>query len=1207
MFGVSSPSPDPDARNNESSAISDVVRSADLTVTKTVTPTPLVPGRNGTYTVTVNNAGPSDAEATFATDPLPEGLTVRSPGASSTQGSCVLLGRTASCDLGPISSGGQAVITIPVAVDPGFTAGSVLNSASVTSQTPDPDLNNNTGTDTTAVVALADLTLLKTGPADVIAGEPLSWTLLLVNAGPSVAQDVVVTDPIPAGITGTAVSSTHGSCAITAGGLTCDIGTLGPGDVARIQIFITGSVDPGFSGASIANTATVTSPTAEPNPDTQPDGRSSTATTAVGVSADLSVSKTPTTAAITPGGSAAWTITVLNNGPSTARTVTLTDQIPAALSGVTFTGAGGTALDCPGGVCALGDVLPGPDNAVAITVAGTLDPAFPDPTLTNAAAVQSPTPDPTPGNNDTTSAVSVITSADLVLTKTADRSDQNPAVPGEPITWTLRVVNNGPSVARAVRVNDQLPAVTDARVTSTAGSCDTQIVCDIGDLAPGLGSAVIITVTAIVPPNAQGPTLTNTATVTSDTPDPAPGDTTATVSTPLVGKADLAITKTGPVTAGTAINWSISVTNAGPSMARAVVMSDPPPTGVQNLQATTDVGTCTGGTCELGDIPPGTTVTITVTGTVGAGYTGPAVTNTAAVTSDTADPNGANNTATTRTTVLQSADLSITKTVTPDPAVPGSPLTFTLRVANSGPSTARTVTVLDSLPDGLTGATATPSSGTCAITDLTTLLCTADSLDPAGVLTVTIAATLAADVPAGTLSNAATVAAATSDPDLSNNGATLNVPTAPADLTVTKTAVENVVLPGGPVGWTVIVTNNGPGTARNTVLEDTLPDGTTLDSAELSGAPGSCSGAPVLLCNLGDIPAGTTITLAISATVAQSAQGTLTNAAAADSPDESAPDDNVAQASVTIVDATDVAVTKSVTGPAVVAGGTVTWSILVTNAGPAAAQDVVMTDPVPAGLGAVTVPAGCTLADTTVRCALGSIAAQAVVPLQITATVLPASRGTITNTATVQTSSLDQDPTNNVSSVSTPIGVNTGLTITKTADRQQARIGETVTYTVTVGNTGPSTAVATTVAEQLPAGALITGATTAQGTVDLATGVWTVGSLPPAQTVTLTLTITYDRAGTAVNTVSGISSESPTPVTATATVTILPDPVPPTPPGPVGLGQPVPGLPQPGTGLPNTGFAAERIGLLGISLVLLGVALLTLGRRRTWRGRGLRV
>ena len=67
----------------------------------------------------------------------------------------------------------------------------MTNTATVSSPTQDtdPDPAGRTGAVTTDVTPLADLTLVKAGPAQVIAGNGMAWTLTLSNSGPSVAQD----------------------------------------------------------------------------------------------------------------------------------------------------------------------------------------------------------------------------------------------------------------------------------------------------------------------------------------------------------------------------------------------------------------------------------------------------------------------------------------------------------------------------------------------------------------------------------------------------------------------------------------------------------------------------------------------------------------------------------------------------------------------------------------------------------------------------------------------------------------------------------------------------------------------------------------------------------------------------------------------------------------------------------------------------------
>src|SRR3954468_13625780 len=163
---VSSPVADPDGADNTARTTTPTATSAGLSLVKTVDPATLVPGVAGSYTLTVANAGPSDAQQAGVSDTLPDGLLVTDP-ILADQGSCTLSGRTVSCDLGTVANGGTVTVTIPFSVDAGSTAASLTNSATATSPTPDPDAADNTSTVTAPVSPAADLTLTKTGPDTV--------------------------------------------------------------------------------------------------------------------------------------------------------------------------------------------------------------------------------------------------------------------------------------------------------------------------------------------------------------------------------------------------------------------------------------------------------------------------------------------------------------------------------------------------------------------------------------------------------------------------------------------------------------------------------------------------------------------------------------------------------------------------------------------------------------------------------------------------------------------------------------------------------------------------------------------------------------------------------------------------------------------------------------------------------------------------------
>ena len=268
------------------------------------------------------------------------------------------------------------------------------------------------------------------------------------NNGPSHAQDVVVTDTLPAGLLDVEVLDPVTGCAITAGVLTCDLGTIP--SVGETTIKVRGRVSPTFGPGPMANTASVASTTADPG--LVPN--EGTGEVAVAAAADLSVVKSGPAQAV-PGqpGALAYTVTVHNAGPSEARDVVVADVVPA---GLTFdeisSSQGGPA---PPSRALSARSLRGTNASVTIVAtasAGQLG------SVTNTASVTSSTPDPSVGN-ETSSVVTAMTpQANVAVTKTAN---PQPVVAGQLLTYTIRTVNNGPSMAQAVRVDRRTPGRRD--------------------------------------------------------------------------------------------------------------------------------------------------------------------------------------------------------------------------------------------------------------------------------------------------------------------------------------------------------------------------------------------------------------------------------------------------------------------------------------------------------------------------------------------------------------------------------------------------------------------------------------------------------------------------------------------------------------------------------------------------------------------------
>lgn len=207
------------------------------------------------------------------------------------------------------------------------------------------------------------------------------------------------------------------------------------------------------------------------------------------------------------------------------------------------------------------------------------------------------------------------------------------------------------------------------------------------------------------------------------------------------------------------------------------------------------------------------------------------------------------------------ADLAVTKTVDNSSPIVGSPVTFTVTVANNGPNPATGVVVNDSLPAGLTFVSATPTIGTYA-----------GGVWTIGVLavgqTMSLALVATAAGPVGTArTNTATATSTSTDPSLANNSAsaTITPQVAPtADIALTKTVDNATPIISTNVTFTVGVTNNGPNAATGVIVNDALPAGLTLVLA----APSQGVYSPITgVWTIGALAVGQAVLLALVATV----------------------------------------------------------------------------------------------------------------------------------------------------------------------------------------------------------------------------------------------------------------------------------------------------------------------------------------------------
>ncbi len=1073
--------------------------SADLRVVKISTPdTSVDAGEIFTYTIHVDNLGPSHARNVVLTD------TILSSGVftllqvipdDERSDSCAINGTIITCELdqslepqGDPPRNGRWVIEVQVQADEAQDVNNEVivfstdpdGSSGPQTATPDPDTSNNRVTDFISVTAVADLKMTKIGedigsdpdndPDTVLAGERVRWTIVVVNdGGPSTAQNVAVVDILPRGLVEgsvTAVAETPspggGQCTLGTPGdpnepLICQLGNLAPSDTATVTI--EADVDPSYVidqpntqyANHLPNDAYLTSDTFDPE-----EQNNIVFDTLVEVTAEveLEVQKTDRPDYVIAGELLEYTLTISNGGPSTAEDVVLLDELPDEVVAlyvnvINEPDATCTIRTTPANVidCGFGNIVPGKVITLVITSLVHADtPAGP---ITNTATVSSLTSDPgpiegeDPNPNEVEEGTDVKTEADLKITKT---SDPDKVYAGEQKKYTILVENLGPSDAQTVTVTDTLPI-------SLTYEIDTDH-CRVVDSTPE-GAQVLEC--------RYGRQLESGFVF-----EPLPAGET----------------------------WQFDIW----------ALVDP-----------------------AIEVQPGLEPSVTVT-------------NTAEVTGTTTlgDPYEVNNTDTAKNLVLQKADLKITKFGKPDGEVEaGQVLTYTIIVDNLGPSYAGidgrapvvgNVAIKDILQSDLqfdlleitsdrdmtcssVPSDGDPTDGIIGVNQHLEIDCTllnalevlsADGPPNSGrwIITASVTASETQDI-----NNVVEVVSDAFDPNTDNNHAeVMHEITDVADLEVTKAAVgevrtsscdpplielrPNEVTAGLSLTYTLVITNHGPSTAENVVLEDRLPPWIVVTGFDTS--QGDCDtgtpGEPLdkLTCGLGTLAPHASATVTVTADVPSWVpEGTiLENDAYVYSDIWDPTNANNFASNLTTVSAwADLDIGKTDNPDSVVAGEQLNYTITVTNSGPSDALGVVVVDELP-NAGALNDPLVTYLSDTDacyqdpidrakLTCSLGDIPAGESISFDILVLVNPdvRERGypSITNSVTVSSDTADPCADNNSDTEDTAVGEEADLFITKvdvpaevrldqTFEPDQAIAGEEHRYLITFGNDGPSVA-----------------------------------------------------------------------------------------------------------------------------------------------------
>jgi uncharacterized repeat protein (TIGR01451 family) len=1130
--GITDPTP-----SNNSSVTTTVVPVVDLSATK-VGPSAVNAGAPISYNITLRNSGPSPAiNATF-TDNVPSAIgSLIITCANETNGAICPSGISSSnaiaLTIPSIPAGASMVFTVAGVVANG-TTGTLSNTALITvpSGTIDSDPTNNSSTEVTAITPVANVGIVKAGPSSALAGGAISYTLTISNAlGVNAADDTTFSDLVPSSVSGVSAS-----CTSAAGGAVCPasinvsgnsvtgaIPTLPAG--GSVVITINGTVRGSASG-SFNNVATVA--TAAGVGDSDPNNNTSAIiNTTVGLVADVRVQKTAP-AAIQPTQTLSYTIVVSNDGPSVANGTTLVDAVPNTLTNVNVTcGTATGGAVCPAGSLNTGNNINAVINnlpangSLTFTVNGTVIPsALNDIVNTAQANVPASITDTNPANNSSTATTTVNAAADISITKTGPSSAQA----GGPISYTITVTNSGPSAAGGTSFSDLVPAsingITAVCSATTGGAiCPTVIGVsgnNVSATIPTLPfssspSSVNFTVSGTVSGSATG-TFTNTATVAApaNLTDTSPGNS-ASVTTAVTPVANVSIEKTGPsgVNAGGNISYQIRIRNAGPSSASGTSFSDAVPTTINNLAASC-ISASNGASCPaplsvsgntvagvISALPNGGEVVLQVTGTVSGSAIG-AINNTASLTlpAGIVDPVPGDNTSTATTNISPVADLQIVKTG-PAVANAGGQISYNLRVTNLGPSSANGTTVSDLLPATLVATTATcanTSGGAICPTNTSVngnqIAATITTLPAGGVVNLTVNANVIGSA-TGIINNTAQVSlpSGVTDPDATNNTSTIGTTVQlVADVRATKTGPLSAN-PNSIVNYTIVLVNSGPSAANGSVMTDQVPAILGSVSASCISTTGGASCVqPTVAGNnvqatIANFPAGSTLTFNVQGTVGSGALGSITNTVSIAAPSnvlDPDPTNNTALSNSPVTPVADVRIEKS--APASVnAGGSISYALQITNAGPSIANLTNFLDNVPTDI--TNLSATCASATNGATCPVAinvsGNAVSGVVPtlpaggsliITINGSVKGTATGSLSNTAsiTLDPAIVDPTPGNNQSTVSTSITPVANLSMVKTGG-SGANVAGPISYTLTISNAGPSTASGAVITDNVPA------------------------------------------------------------------------------------------------------------------------------------------
>lgn len=732
-------------------------------------------------------------------------------------------------------------------------------------------------------------------PTVLPAGNAVTLTINATNLGPSAATTVIIANELSRRSAFVSAASSKGSCSHNGGIVLCEIGSLAVGEGVQISINAT-------AGAGTNTSTTIVEASEfDPTPVNASIAVVGTSVSAQYANSDVIIMPFPDAGAATPYPSPVFvsgvtaavhqvkiTLRSLNHdhpddidillvGPHGQAAILMSDaglDSPIIDATVTFDDEVGQPLPDAGPITSgtyapfnhlpLNEAFPAPAPAGVQTA--DLSPfRGTDPNGVWSLYVVDDTVDnngsDVPGfiaDGWTLSFVTADPLADLTLGAGASPAF---AVIGQPITYTISVTNHGPTASGAVCRGTLPPALHFLSASTPQGSCSpagNAVSCDLGLILPGAVVTFTITVSASL-----GGDVATAFSVTGTQLDLNSANNTATATHHVQPLVNLALTQSppaAPVLLNQATATTLILTNHGPNSAAEVWLTNQLPANATYLSSTPSLGSCSASgqnvICNLGEIPVGTTPTVTIRFI--PGITG-AQSNTAHVVAAEADSNSANNLQSSAFVVSPATDLVLASSASGTTIPVTQDYVVTLDLTNRGPL-AVNATITDTLPSTTTFLSAATARGTCTHQG-GEVTCHFDNLLPnesARVILRARANTL------GPISNIASAAGTLPDNNTSNNFVTNLSQVVPnANLAIGMADRPSPVWLGDNLAYAIAITNLGPSAATNVIVTNQLPAGVTFISTATS--QGSCTrSGEILRCDLGTMTANAQATITVT-------------------------------------------------------------------------------------------------------------------------------------------------------------------------------------------------------------------------------------------------------------------------------------------------------------------------------------------------------